>query len=89
MPPIAHRANGSVLDMRGRMKIGLPDAKRDDVTALSGERIDFGQYDESILGSEIRGAAADGGHERFSSKPREEFYPLAACFNAGATRPLL
>ena len=40
-------------------EVGLADAERDDVLALTRERIDFGEHDERVLGAERLGAARE------------------------------
>ncbi len=64
VPAFAHRPHGRILDVRGRVEIRLPDAKRDDVLALADELVHLGEDDEGVLGAEVRGAAADAGHGR-------------------------
>ena len=59
---LADRADARLLHVQRRREVRLADAEADDVLALRGERGDFGQHDEGVLGAEGLGAFAEGGH---------------------------
>ena len=56
-------ADRRLLHVVRRREVRLADAEADDVLALAGERVHFGQDDEGVFGAEASGAAADFGHK--------------------------
>jgi hypothetical protein len=62
---LAYRLDRGVLDILGRMEIGLADAKRDHVLALPDQGIDLREHDEGVFGAELTSAAADVWHGCF------------------------
>ena len=58
------RRDPRVLNVHGRRKIGLSDAKRNDVLALTDQRVHFRQHDKSVFGAKAFASPADPGHGR-------------------------
>jgi hypothetical protein len=48
---LADRPDAGFLHVHRRGKVRLADAEADDVLALAGERVDFGEYHEGVLGA--------------------------------------
>ena len=51
-----------VLDVLRRVKVGLANAKRNDVVAFANEFVDLGQHHKRVFSAQVLGALTELGH---------------------------